>query len=214
MKFALTAGALFLALGATLSAHRLDEYLQSTLFTVEKNHLAAQVRLMPGVAVFPAVFASIDTDGDGVLSAAEQRAYAERVLGDLSLTVDGVRVEPRLVSVEYPKVSDMKEGLGEITLQIAADLKPGGPRRKLVFENRHQSKISVYLVNCLVPRDPEIRLVSQDRNFQQSVYQLAYEQGDSAAHFSLAGWSGFGLWMGAAALLLSTRFALRSRQRA
>ena len=44
------------------------------------------MRLIPGVAVFSFVLASIDTNGDGVISEAEQRAYAERVLRDVSLT--------------------------------------------------------------------------------------------------------------------------------
>ena len=32
----------------------------------------------------------------------------------------------------------MKEGLGEIAIDFSADLRRGGPERKLVFDNRHQ----------------------------------------------------------------------------
>jgi hypothetical protein len=32
------------------------------------------------------------------------------------------------------------------------------------------------LVNCLVPHNPGIRIVAQDRNQQQSVYRLDYVQ--------------------------------------
>ena len=52
------------------------------LSRLEKDRVQAQIRLTPGVAVFPIVLAKIDTDADGVISEAEQRAYAERVLGD------------------------------------------------------------------------------------------------------------------------------------
>ena len=75
------AAALVLFLGAPASAHRLDEYLQATIISVEKDHVQAFMRLIPGVAASSVVIASIDSNGDGVISEAEQRAYAERVLG-------------------------------------------------------------------------------------------------------------------------------------
>ena len=50
----------------------------------------------------------------------------------------------------------------------------GGPNRRLIFENHHESRIAAYLVNCLVPRDPDIRITAQNRNYQQSFYQLDY----------------------------------------
>ena len=50
------------------------------------------------------------------------------------------------------------------------------PNRRLIFENHHQSRIAAYLVNCLVPHDRDIRFVAQNRNQQQSFYQLDYVQ--------------------------------------
>jgi hypothetical protein len=170
------AAAMLLSLGGVASAHRLDEYLQATIISVEKDHVQASMRLIPGVAVSSSVIASIDSNGDGVLSKAEQRAYAERVLGDLSLTVDGKSLRPALVSVDFPGIEEMKEGLGEIQIEFTADLPRGGPNRKLIFENHYQTRIAAYLVNCLVPRDHDIRIVAQNRNEQQSFYQLDYVQ--------------------------------------
>src|SRR5437762_761051 len=160
--------AILLSLAAPSFAHRLDEYLQATIFSVEKDRVQASVRLIPGVAVFSTVLASIDTNADGVISEAERHAYAERVLRDLSLSLDGNRLKPRLVSVNFPRTEEMKEGLGEIQIEFAADLPSGDRNRKLIFENHHQSRISAYLVNCLVPRDPNIRVVAQNRNENQS----------------------------------------------
>jgi hypothetical protein len=170
------AAVILLLLGARASAHRLDEYLQAALISVEKDRVQVSMRLIPGVAVSSSVLASIDTNADGVISPIEQRAYAERVLGDLSLTVDGNRLRPRLASVSFPRVEEIKEGLGEIQIQLSADLPPGGPNRRLVLENGHQNRIAAYLVNCVVSRDPDIRIVAQHRNEQQSVYQLDYVQ--------------------------------------
>jgi hypothetical protein len=172
---------LIVLLAASASAHRVDEYLQATIFSIEKDHVQATMRLAPGIAVSSIVIASIDSNGDGVISEAEKKAYVERLLGDLSLTVDGNRLMPRLVSMAFPEVEEMKEGLGEIHIEFTAALpvgghNPGDHKRRLVFENHHQKDIAAYLVNCLVPGNPEIRIVSQNRNEEQSVYRLDYVQ--------------------------------------
>lgn len=170
------AGVILLLVGTPAAAHRLDEYLQATTISVEKDRVQAQIRLTPGVAVFPMVLANIDTDADGVISEAEQRAYAERVLRDLSLTIDGDHLRLRLVSLKFAKTEEMRKGLGDIELEFNADVPRGGPNRRLIFKNRHQRRIAAYLVNCLVPRDPDIRVTAQNRNYQQSFYQLDYVQ--------------------------------------
>jgi hypothetical protein len=179
MTFRTTLTAAVLSLAAMPApAHRLDEYLQATIFSVEKGRIQAQMTLTPGVAVFARLFAYIDTDADGVISEAEQRAYAAKVLRDLSLSVDGHRLTPQLVSIGFPSTGEMKEGRGEIQLDFSVDLPRGSRSRKLVFENHHQSPISAYQVNCLVPHSPNIRIAAQERNYSQSLYRLEYEQTD------------------------------------
>jgi hypothetical protein len=81
----------------------------------------------------------------------------------------------------------MKEGSGEIQLEFSAELPRGGRNRALTLENHHQSGISAYLVNSLVPKDPEIRITAQNRNYSQSFYRLEYEQKDAAVT-PLAAW--------------------------
>ncbi len=202
MKSSLPAvAAILLTVATRAAAHRLDEYLQAALLTVERNRIDLQVRLAPGVAVLPFVLAGIDTDGDGVISASEQRIYAARVLRDLSVTIDGERLELRQVSMRFPATGEMKEGLGEIQLEFAAETPGHGPNRKLIFENHHQSRIAAYLVNCQVPRDPDIRLVAQNRNESQSRYELDYVQ---AGRSQSGAWG----WVGAAGLLLFARLVL------
>jgi hypothetical protein len=156
------AAAILLSLCASAFAHRLDEYLQATIFSVEKDRIQASMRLIPGVAVASTVLASIDTNGDGVISETEQRAYAQRVLRDLSVTVDGENANLILVSQKFPAIEAIKEGLGEIQIEFTVDLSPGGPQRRIIFENHHKNQISAYLVNCLVPSDP--RAISRAAN--------------------------------------------------
>jgi hypothetical protein len=191
---------LILALAAApASAHRLDEYLQATLISVDKDRLEAQMTLTPGVAVYPFIVADIDTDGNGVISEAEQRAYAARVLRDLSLTSDGRPLAPQLLAVQFPALDEMKEGRGEIRLDFSAVVPHGGGNRRITIENHHQGRISAYLVNCLVPRDPNIRIVAQTRNYTQSQYGLEYaEAGKPSVSRAF-------LWWGPVALLLLAR---------
>ena len=202
-----TGAVLLLLMGSFASAHRLDEYLQATLISVDRGRVEAQIRLVPGVAVFPVVLAGIDTDGDGAISAAEQSAYAERVMRDLSFAIDGARLRPRLESVTFPAIADMKAGLGEIHVTVSADLPRTGGTRRLVFENRHQGGIGAYLVNCLAPADPNVTVTAQKRNYSQSFYELDYVQAGAAV------WSpGAGAWLTLAAFLLCGRLVLLWRK--
>ncbi|MFN0104911.1 MAG: hypothetical protein ACKV2U_22855 [Bryobacteraceae bacterium] len=116
-------------------------------------------------------------NGDGVISTPERRAYAERVLSDLSLVVDGDRLKLDPISASFPKTDAIKEGLGETQIDFAAKVSGGNPERRLVFENRHQRQIAAYMVNCLAPVDRDIRITAQNRDYEQSRYQLDYVQG-------------------------------------
>ena len=198
MKAKLTAAlALFLCLTVNGFAHRLNEYLQATMFSVEKDRLHSSMRLVPGVAVSSRVLASIDLNHDGLISPDEQQAYSQSVLRDLSLSLDGHLLTPRLVSLKFPAVEEIKEGLGEINIEFIANLPRGGPNRKLVFENHHQKPISAYLVNCLVPGDHAIQIIDQNRNENQSFYSLNYRQGSGSSPEPLSGghalFSAFGM---------------------
>jgi hypothetical protein len=182
----IAAVAVLCALSAPAFAHRLDEYLEATMLAVERDHVEGFVRLVPGVAVSQRVIASIDANGDGVVSKSEGEAYARSVLKDLALSVDGERLEPRLVSVSYPEIWRMKEGMGEIEVEFRAELPRGGTQRKLMFENRHESGMAAYLANTLVPQDKAIEITGQRRNLNQSFYEVDFS--DGGATTTPSGW--------------------------
>ncbi|HEX3356992.1 MAG TPA: HupE/UreJ family protein [Tepidisphaeraceae bacterium] len=185
-----------LVLPKPVFAHRLDEYLQATIVSIEKDHVAVQMRLTPGVAVFEKVIAAIDTDANETISDSEQAAYAEQVRRDLSLTIEGHPSQLQLLSSTFPPVDQMKQGLGDILLDFKADVPAGGTNRRLILENHHQSRISVYLVNCLSPSDPDIHITNQDRNYDQSFYQLDYTQTGVISNSLVAdGRSGVSDWL-------------------
>jgi hypothetical protein len=181
MKKWLTIGALVLLLvPVRIVAHRLDEYLQATIFSVDANHVQGLMRLVPGVAVAPAIIRAIDTNHDGSLSDAEQQAYAQSVLLDLVLSADGKALKLNLLSIEFPAVEQIEQGIGEIHVNFSAEL-PANAAGHLVFENHHQPAMSVYLVNTLVPGDRNIQITAQSRNENQSTYQLDFAQTEAAS---------------------------------
>ncbi|HEX3879129.1 MAG TPA: hypothetical protein VHW24_19230 [Bryobacteraceae bacterium] len=206
--------ALVILAGTPVWAHRLDEYLQNTIVSIEEDRVQAEMILTPGVAVFPKLISEIDTDGNGVISREEQQAYAQRVLNDLFLAIDGHRLNPLLVSMQFPPIEEMKEGRGEIELDFMSDLPRGERNRRLTLENHHERAIAAYLVNCLVPRDPAIRIAAQHRNYTQSAYELQYEDsGVAPATSSLSFWVGGLRWLLAGAVLVAASLVFRRRRR-
>jgi hypothetical protein len=79
IAFIIAATALLLSKAA--SAHRIDEYLQATIFSLGENRVQASMRMIPGIQVSASVIAAIDANGDGDFSEAEKRAYAETGAG-------------------------------------------------------------------------------------------------------------------------------------
>ena len=133
----------------------------------------------------------------------------------MDFTINGEPLQLRLISSTFAKTDALKEGLGEIQLQFIVDLPRSGPNRRLTFENHHQSRIAAYLVNCLVPRDPEIRISAQHRNYEQSLYQLDYLQRDThSSPLPSAWWVGPWGWRDTALLFLLAGIALLWRRRA
>lgn len=206
--------ALLLVTTTPAFAHRVDELLQATTISLENGRVDAEIRLTPGIEVVPAVVRSIDTNADGVISAAEQGAYGESVLRDVSLTVDGARARLLLVSWAFPDIALMKAGRGQILLEFTANVSKSSGRRTLRFENRHQKRIAEYLVNALVPRDSSIRITAQRRNYEQSSYQMDFVQagvgsGSTPLRPSSARWE----WIGVATLLVFVAIGASERRR-
>jgi hypothetical protein len=162
---------------APAPAHEVDEYVQAALISVEKDHLDIQLRLVPGAAVFAKVIAAIDTDADGAISPAEQQTYTHRLVEDIVLTLNGQRATPAIEATSFPSVELMKEGLGEIHIALRVPVLMRTGEQKLVLQNRHQNAISAYLVNCLAPRDPSLKIIRQRRSVDQAHYELEYMQG-------------------------------------
>ena len=160
-------------------AHRLNEYLQATTISLTKDSVMLHLHLTAGSDIARQVIKSIDLNTDGVLSEGEQDAYAQLVIHALSLTVDGSDMTLGLMSQSFPTMGEMIKGVGDIQFIIAARYIQSKTLHHVSFSHLHQRDTTVYLVNCLLPADDSIRIISQTRNVDQSVYQLDFTVGYS-----------------------------------
>jgi hypothetical protein len=164
-----------LAFPSIASAHRLDECLQATLVAIAPDSLRLEINLTPGVDVANQVLSLIDPDGDGVISASESAAYAERVKRDLQLRVDQHDVSLTLTASQFPEVDEMRSGFGIIQLEFTAT--PAtleGGAHQISFENHHQPSASVYLFNATKPKSDAVKIIRQTRNRNQSQGEISF----------------------------------------
>ena len=192
-----------MALASPLAAHRLDEYLQATLLSLQADRVTLEVNLTPGVAVFETVRSLIDTNHDGQISAVEQQAYANRVLGDVALEVDRQSQHLVIVESQIPRLEEMSAGVGTIRLILRAEYPASIPgRHQLHFENRHQAGMGAYLVNALVPADG-IRIERQSRDNRQTEIRIDYSVSSDAVKPTIIGNSDSPRWPLVAGLSLA-----------
>lgn len=164
-----------LAFPSAASAHRLDEYLQATLVTIEPGEILLQINLTPGVNVADQVLALIDRDSDGVIPAKESAAYAELLKRELILRLDQRDVGLKLTGSNFPEPAELRTGFGIIQMEFTAmPTSLSGGAHTLSLENRHLPAASVYLFNSAKPRSGSVQITRQQRNRTQSSGEIAF----------------------------------------
>ena len=136
--------------------------------------MLVELDLTPGAAIASTIVTLIDRDGDRAISPAELEAYGRTVLAGLSVTLDGRAVAITLTRIDAPPIGDMAEGMGTIRLRATGRVDAWSGTRHLLVEKRHLPAASVYMINALLPGDPGITVVSQDRNGLQSSARIEY----------------------------------------
>jgi hypothetical protein len=169
-----------LILPCTSLAHRLDEYLQATLVSIEPGEIRLQINLTPGVAVADKVLALIDRDHDGLISTNEASKYAELLERDLVVQVDGHRVALKLCASNIPAPAELRTGWEFMQLEYSVPLGAlaAGPH-KLALKNRHLPRISVYLINAAQPKSDLVQITKQRRNKNQTTGEIEFTIGRS-----------------------------------
>jgi nickel/cobalt transporter (NicO) family protein len=163
-------------LTAGARAHRLDEYLQAARLSLAHERIAVELDLTPGVSIAPAILSTIDRDTDRIISPQEARAYAQTVLSEVALSLDGRAVVVTLDRVEVPPAGDLRAGLGTIELRASGTIERlAAGRHELQFRNDHHPESAAYLINALAPGNAAVRVASQHRDPMQREGRIEYE---------------------------------------
>jgi hypothetical protein len=201
---------LVLMSGSLTSAHRRDEYLQAARLAIDPGRVELALDLTPGIAVADVVLSEIDVDRNGLISAAEARAYSDRVLSAIALDVDGIPLRVELVDSTFPTFDSVRKGEGTTRIQAAASM----PRladglHHLRYRNTYRSDIGVYLANALVPASDRVIVAAQRRDLYQRDLVIDYQLSGQPASTARRGLS-VGV---AGALILIANLWWRTRTR-
>ena len=162
-------------LPSTVFAHRLDEYLQAMLVTIEPGGFRLHIHLILGVAVAEQVLVLIDRDRDDVISTHEAAAYSALLQRDLIVRLDQREVELQLTAFNFPAPNELRTGWGIMQMEFSTTAGPlMAGAHGLTFENRHLPTVSVYLFNAALPRSGSVQITTQTRNDDQSVGEIAF----------------------------------------
>ena len=124
-----------LALPGVASAHPGHSLAQTAYLTLTPGEVRLELDLTVGEAAVASLLAALDPDGDGQASEAETRAWAEGVLGQVSLTLDDGTAAWTLDDVEVADLALVATGSAALSL-TAATLRPEGPGpHSLTFVN-------------------------------------------------------------------------------
>ena len=163
------------AMGATPSAHRRDEYLQAARIAVDPDRVQVELDLIAGISVAEAVIRDIDRDGSGSITRDEARKYATAVVGTVRMDIDRMPLQVELVNVTMPALEAIRNGEGAIRLELTATLPAlASGTHQIFFLNAHRADIGVYLANALAPVSPRIAIAAQRRDVAQREITIDY----------------------------------------
>jgi len=179
-------------------AHPLDEFYQSTFITLFPNRITMQVELYTGALIAPQILLMIDKNQDDEISQAEEEAYVNLFLKDVTFEIDGARTPLTAANLEFPTPLDLKAGVGVIRFRLYTDLPPDHRGdHQFFYYNQHQPDISVYMVNALRDAENWVDIKNQDRDIFQASLRLDYTikpdapidygEGDALAEIAVPG---------------------------
>lgn len=176
------------AVPSAVFAHRLDEYLQATLVSIEPGEIRLEINLTPGVAIAGQVLALIDRDHDGVISTNEAAAYAGLLKRDLRVLLDHREIYLNLTAINFPAPAELRTGWGIIQIEFRGKLGllVAGSHR-IAIENRHLPALSVYLLNAALSKSADIHIARQSRNDTQGAGEIEFIFHQPAGSFSALG---------------------------
>ena len=162
-------------------AHALDVYLQATYITVAPTQIMVELDLTPGVLVAPQVLSHLDPNNDQQITDSEGRAYAEAMLRNVVLQVDGQPQALTITKLDVPAYLNVQSGYGTIRIFTAAALAAGSAgTHQIVYKNNFAPTNSAYQVNAFVDKGVAITLGKQNRDSLQHGLTMDFVIGSPA----------------------------------
>jgi hypothetical protein len=138
MRSSVAVLAWLLLLPGWAAAHPVDEVVQAAYLTLALGEVRVELDLTPGIAVADAVLWSLDANADQRIDAMEARSYAQRVLQQSTLTLDGVTTPLRLEKIIVPPYPELKSQGGTLKIYAVAGRTDRAGGHTLSYGNHYE----------------------------------------------------------------------------
>jgi hypothetical protein len=132
------------------AAHPIDEVVQGAYLTLAPGEVRLELDLTPGAEVSPTVLAALDANGDRAISKAEARRFAQRVLDQTTLTLDGKAAPWRIAKVDAPPYQNLLQATDTLKIYAIARRPDRAGAHTLYFDNRYQPAKSQCIANIFL----------------------------------------------------------------
>lgn len=163
-------------------AHPLDEYIQATYVTVSPGTATVELKLSPGVLVVPSVLTRLDPDGDQQIADTDARAYADDLLRQVTLRVDGTALPLTINDLQVPTYQLTQAGYGTLVVRALAALPAAadGSSHELTVRNANTADNPRFQINAFVSDHTAVTLGPQQRDSEQRQLEVTFTLGDSS----------------------------------
>ena len=131
-------------------AHRLDEVVQGAYLTLAPGEVRLELDVSPGMEVAGTLLRALDTDADRTITEAEARGYAQRVLAQSTLTLDGVALSWTLDKVVVPAYPNLELGSDTIRIHAVAKRSDDAGAHTLTYQNSYQPAAGRHMANVFL----------------------------------------------------------------
>lgn len=143
-------GALTALIPALAAAHPEHEVVQGAYLTLAGGTVQLELDLSPGPEVAAAFVRTLDANNDKHVTDAEAHAFAVRVLGQSSLTLDGDDGQWTLSRVETPTYEALTKEGATLKIHAAAPRAETGGNHVLTYDNRYNPAESRCVANVFL----------------------------------------------------------------
>lgn len=144
---------------AAALAHPHSHVDQQVALTLDEDRALLRVTITPSFTEGADIFAHIDRDGDGSISAAEADAFAADVMGAVHLTVAGQEAVFSAPLAEVPEQEAVAAGTAPIVLTVQAGFAPVSAGDEVALSMHYEALshdwfLQPFLADALAARFP------------------------------------------------------------